>query len=310
LSNTKFARLLEPGYIGQVRTKNRIVKTAQGSSVIEPDTGFVGERAIAYYESLVKGELGLLIVESCGVEYPLGTHHPPVQFRLHEDSLIPSFSKLTVMAHRYNTPIFIQLIHSGPWNPTGLRNISNARCSSTLTKDQLPGPEFIETQAMTLEDVAMVQEMFIQSAERAYKAGFDGVEINAATCTLPNSFISRVFNQRTDQYGPESIENRARFVTEIISEIRRRLDPEFAVTVILNAVEYGHPRATPLAEGVRFAKIFQDAGAEAIQVRAHYYGHIHGLMQPDRFLFPELPADAPAELDWSRKGKGLICRLP
>ncbi len=75
--NQRFSRLLEPGLIGKVKTKNRLVKTAQGSSVIEPDTGFVGERALAYYENLVKGGVGLLLTESCGVEYPLGTHHPP-----------------------------------------------------------------------------------------------------------------------------------------------------------------------------------------------------------------------------------------
>jgi len=261
--NTRFEKLLTPGVIGQVKTKNRLVKTAQGSSVIEPDTGFVGERTLAYYENLFKGGVGLLIVESCGVEYPLGTHHPPVQFRLHDDVLIPSFSKLADAAHKYNCPIFIQLIHSGPWNPTGMRNLNNARCSSTLSREQLPGTDFVETKEMTLEEIAQVQEMFFKAAERAYKAGFDGVEINAATCTLPNSFISRVFNRRTDHYGEASLENRTRFVAEIISGIRQRIDPKFAVTTIINAAEYGNPRATPLEEGVQVARIFQEAGAEA-----------------------------------------------
>jgi 2,4-dienoyl-CoA reductase (NADPH2) len=306
LINSRFAKLLEPARIGQVKTKNRIIKTAQGSSVIEPDTGFVGERALNYYEALVKGGIGMLIVESCGVEYPLGTHHPPVQFRLHDDSLIPSFSRLSAMSHKYNCPIFIQLIHSGPWNPTGLRNLNNARCSSTLTKEDLPGPDFVETKAMTLDEVHMVQEMFIKAAERAYKAGFDGVEINAATCTLPNSFCSRVFNRRTDEYGADSLENRARFVCEIISGIRKRLPPQFSVIVISNIAEYNHPKATPIEEGLEIAKLFEKAGAEAIQIRGHYYGHRDGLMHPDRFFYPELPPNPPKDVDWSNRGKGAI----
>jgi 2,4-dienoyl-CoA reductase (NADPH2) len=306
LANSRFQKLLEPGLIGQVKTKNRLIKTAQGSSVIEPDTGFVGERALAYYENLVRGGIGLLIVESCGVEYPLGVHHPPVQFRLHDDILIPSFSRLADVAHRYNCPIFIQLIHSGPWNPTGMRSLTNARCSSTLTKEELPGPDFVETKEMTLDEVAMVQEMFVKAAERADKAGFDGAEINAATCTLPNSFISRIFNKRTDRYGAANIENRARFVTEIISGIKKRLGPKFAVTVIVNVAEYNHPRATPIEEGVQVARLLQEAGAEAIQIRGHYYGNRAGLMHPDRFFYPELPANPPKDLDWSNKGKGAI----
>jgi 2,4-dienoyl-CoA reductase (NADPH2) len=306
MANSNFEKLLSPGLIGRVITKNRIIKTAQGSSVIEPDTGFVGGRALAYYENLIKGGVGLMIVESCGVEYPLGTHHAPVQFRLHDDNLIPSFHRLTDMSHKYNCPIFIQLIHSGPWNPTGKRNVSQARCSSTLTRKELPGTDFVETRGMTLEEIAQVQEMFIQAAERAYKAGFDGVEINAATCTLPNSFISRVFNKRSDRYGASSLENRTRFVTEIISGIRQRLDPGFAVTVIVNIAEYNHPLATPIEEGVQIAKIMQDAGAQAIQVRGHAYGDRAGLMHPDRYFFPELPENPPKDLDWSNRGKGAI----
>jgi 2,4-dienoyl-CoA reductase (NADPH2) len=306
VANKHFPKLLEPGQIGQVKTKSRLIKTAQGSSVIEPDTGFVGERALNYYGALFRGGVGMLIVESCGVEYPLGTHHPPVQFRLHDDALIPSFSKLSALAHKYNCPIFIQLIHSGPWNPTGLRNLNNARCSSTLTKADLPGPDFVETKAMTLDEIHMVQEMFVKASERAFKAGFDGVEINAATCTLPNSFLSKVFNRRTDEYGAGSVESRARFVTEIISSIRKRLPPQFSVIVILNVAEYNHPKATPIEEGVQFAQMFEKAGAEAIQIRGHYYGHRDGLMHPDRFFYPELPENPPKDVDWSNHGKGAI----
>ncbi len=306
MTSETFTRLYEPGRIGQITTKNRWVKTAQGSSTIEPDTGFVGERCLNYYEHIVQGGVGLLLTESCGVEYPLGVHHPPVQFRLHDDALIPSFSKLAERVHKYDCRIFVQLIHSGPWNPTGLRDLTNARCSSTLTEAELPGTDFVPTKEMTLEEVAMVQDMFVQSARRAYEAGWDGVEINAATCTLPNSFLSRVFNRRTDQYGADTMENRARFVSEIISKIRAKNYPNFAVSVILNIAEYNHPLATPMEEGLEFAKMFEAAGAEMLQVRGHYYGHRDGLMHPDRFFYPELMDNPPKDLDWSDKGKGSI----
>jgi 2,4-dienoyl-CoA reductase (NADPH2) len=309
LSNRSFKKLLEPGNIGKVKIKNRIIKTAQGSSTIESDTGFVGEQAKAYYETFAKGGVGLLIVESCGVEYPLGVHHPPVQFRLHNDNLIPSFNELTRSVHKYDCPIFLQLIHSGPWNPTGLLVRPDARCSSPLKKEELPGPDFVETKGMSLAEVEEVIEMFIKAAERAYKAGFDGVEINAATCTLPNSFLSRVFNCREDKYGVSSIENRARFITDIILGIKKRLVSDFAVIALINIVEYGHKRATRIEEGVQFAKLIQDTGADAIQVRAHYYGHRGGLLHPDRFYYPELHKPLLEGLDWNNKGKGAIIPL-
>jgi 2,4-dienoyl-CoA reductase (NADPH2) len=309
VSSDHFPKLLAPGYIGRVRLKNRIIKTAQGSSTIEPDSGFVGDRCKAYYDSLASGGVGLLIVESCGVEYPLGVHHPPVQFRLHDDTLIPSFTELTRVVHQHDCPIFLQLIHSGPWNPTGFLKGRNARCSSTLTEDELPGPDFVETKEMAPAEVAEVIEMFVKSAERAKKAGFDGVEINAGTCTLPNSFLSRVFNKRQDEYGIASLEDRARFVTDILSGIKERLGSDFAVTVLINIVEFGSERATTIGEGVRFAGLMQRAGADAIQVRAHYYGHRGGLLHPDRFFYPELKKPVLEGLDWSNKGKGAIVPL-
>ena len=99
--NKRFQKLLEPSFIGTVKTRNRIIKTAQGSSFIEP-TGYVGEQAKAYYETMAKGGVGLLIVESCGVEYPLGIHHFPVQFHLDDDKYIPSYTELVQVSAAFS----------------------------------------------------------------------------------------------------------------------------------------------------------------------------------------------------------------
>jgi 2,4-dienoyl-CoA reductase (NADPH2) len=131
--DTGFQKLLEPSYIGKVKTRNRIIKTAQGSSFIEP-TGYVGEQAKAYYETMAKGGVGLLIVESCGVEYPLGIHHFPVQFHLDDDKYIPSYTELVQVVHKHGCPVFLQLFHSGPWNPTGLLPKRDTKSASTLTE--------------------------------------------------------------------------------------------------------------------------------------------------------------------------------
>ena len=309
MSNNSFPKLMEPGYIGKVKLKNHIIKTAQGSSVIEPDTGFAGERALAYYGNLASGGVSLVIVESCGVEYPLGVHHYPVQFRLHDDALIPSFSELTKEIHKYDCKAFIQLFHSGAWNPTGLLPKRDTQSASAMTPEELPGPGFAIPRAMTLPEVEAHVEMFVKSAERALKAGFDGVEFNGGTCHLVNSFLSRIWNKRDDKYGPQSLDNRARFFQEIIQQTKKVCGTDFAVMCLINIEEYGHPRATTLEEGVRFSKLLQDAGADAIQVRAHSYHHRDGLLHPDRLYYPELPADRPKDLDWSNKGKAATIPL-
>jgi 2,4-dienoyl-CoA reductase (NADPH2) len=307
-ADTRFEKLLEPSFIGKVRIRNRIIKTGQGTSFIEP-TGYVGEQAKAYYETMAKGGVGLLIVESCGVEYPLGVHHPPVQFHLDDDQYIPSYSELTQVVHKHGCPIFLQLFHAGPWNPTGKLPKRDTKAASTLTEGELPGPGFAVPRGVSLGEVEELIEMFVKAAERAYKAGFDGVEINGATCHLINSFFSRIFNRREDEYGYATLENRARFMTKTVSAIKKRLGPDFPVIALVNIAEYGDGKATSVEEGAEFAKLLQGAGADVIQVRAHGYGHRGGLLHPDRLFYPEPPKSLPKGLDWSRKGVGATIPL-
>jgi len=304
----KFKRLLEPGYIGKVHTRNRMIKTANGTSFIEP-SGYVGERALAYYETMARGGVGLLIVESCGVEYPLGVQHPPVQFHLDDDNYIPSYSELTKVVHKHGCPVFIQFQHAGPWNPTGLLPKRDTKAASALTKEELPGPGFDVPRGLSLAEVKEYIDIWAKAAERAVKAGFDGVEVNGATCHQINTFFSRVWNKREDEFGYKTLENRARYMCEIVREIKKRLGQDFTVTCLLNIVEYGHEKGTTVEEGVQFTKLLQEAGANAIQCRAHNYYHRDGLLHPERLFYPEPPESLPKDLDWSRKGRGALIPL-
>ncbi len=302
----KYPHLFSPGQIGKIKTKNRIIKTANGTSFIERD-GFVGDRAIAYYEALAKGGIGLLIVESCGVEFPLACQHVECQFRLSDDKYIPSYAKLAEAVHAQGCPLMVQFQHAGPWNPTGLLPERDTKAASALTKEELPGDDFAVPRAMSHDEVYEAIETWVKAGERAWKAGFDGVEINGGTCHQINTFFSRIWNRREDEFGPQSLENRARFMCEVIKRTKERCGPDFTVTCLINIEEYNHPLATSREEGVGLAKLCAEAGADAIQCRAHIYGHREGLLQPDRLLYPEPPEwlhTLLGNLDWSRKGHG------
>jgi 2,4-dienoyl-CoA reductase (NADPH2) len=91
---------------------------------------------------------------------------------------------------------------------------------------------------------------------------------------------------------------------DVIRQARKRIGGDFAITCLYNVAEYNHPKATTFEEGVGFAKYLEAAGADAIQVRAHDYNHRDGMLQPDKFAYPELPPNPPKDLDWSKAGKG------
>jgi 2,4-dienoyl-CoA reductase (NADPH2) len=303
-----YNRLLEQVAIGKIKTRNRMMKTGAGTSFIEKN-GFVGETMKGFYGALARGGIGLLTVESTGVDYPIGIHHGEVQAHLDDDKYVPSYVELTKVIHQYGCPVFIQLFHSGPWHPTkwlGLQPIA----ASSLKKNELPYPERDEPRGLAIAEIKAVEEKFGQAAERVKRAGFDGIEINASSVHLINSFLSRAWNQREDEYGCQNLDNRSRFLVEIVQEIKKRLGQDFPVSVLLSALEVGHPKGTTIEEAQGFAKILEKAGVDAIQARAFGYGDFSFIHPgPEQILFPEAPQNIPRELDWSRRGAGAFVPL-
>lgn len=316
VGKARFEKLLSPARIGQVRTRNRIIKTAAGMSFVG-EYGYCGERRVAFYEALARGGVGLIIVEPCPVEYPRGSYLADL-IRIDDDKYIPGLSRLTESVHKHGCPVILQLVHSGAWHqmpnenpawnppwPTGLQRIS----SSAMLKSEFPGPDFDEPRQATKADIEVLIDSFATAAERARQAGFDGIEINADTANLVDSFLSRVFNRRQDEYGCGSLADRSRFATEIIQEIRQRLGPDFAIVVLMNGAEYGITNGTTIEEACGIARLFQEAGADALQIRAHGYGAYSQMIFPEHLFVPEAPRIRPGELDWTRHGAGVTVPL-
>ena len=316
---TNFEKLMEPGFIGRVRTRNRIIKTASGYGLAEPD-GTIGERSTALYERMAKGGVGLIVFEFTTIEHPRGARRPTsAEARMDDDRYIAGFTKLTDAVHRHGCPIFLQIMHSGPWYvPDEGREVLGDRVSASA----LPESEFRELAEMQAPDMIMPRELsvaeiedlirkFADAAERGQRAGFDGVEINGSHHHLVNTFFSPIWNRRHDAYGCDSLENRAKFMCDIIREVKRRCGKEYPVLALFNGVELGHAKGTTLEEGRQFARMLQEAGADAIQVRAAGYGSFGvNLLHAERLLHPELPRHLVVkELDWSRKGKGFSVPL-
>jgi 2,4-dienoyl-CoA reductase (NADPH2) len=306
-NRARFEKLMEPSRIGQVPTRNRIIKTASGTGFINDD-GTVSEALKNFYETLAKGGVGLIIFEYCTVEFPRGAFRRVGQAHLSDDKYIPGYSELTNVVHKHQCPIFIQLMHSGCWyEPSQTGEPGDRIAPSALTKEELPGPIFIPPRAPSTAEVEELVDTFGKAAARAQKAGFDGVEINGSHHHLVNSFFSRFWNRRQDAYGG-SLENRARFMVEIIRAIKKRCGRDYPVATLINALEYGIENGITLEETKKVAQLLQDAGADSIQLRACGYGELDIMLHAERFFYPELPEKVRRfkELDWSRKGKGFL----
>ena len=178
-------------------------------------------------------------------------------FRMDKDEYIPEFKKLVDLVHKNGANFFMQLVH------IGMKTLTDA--------DPVYAPIAIPiqnnkkfTKPMTKEDILRIENDFANAALRAKKAGFDGVEIHGAHFFLVSEFISPMLNRRTDEYGG-SIENRARFLLEIIEKIREKVGKDYIVGLKINSEDGMEGGITE--EGlIKTCQLAEAAGIDYIQI--------------------------------------------
>ena len=97
-SDKRFEKLLEPGHIGPVKTRNRIIKTGASTTFFHEDETSMNQKTIAFHEALARGGVGLLIVESPTVDYPYGARWRE-RYRIDDDKYINALRELTDIIH-------------------------------------------------------------------------------------------------------------------------------------------------------------------------------------------------------------------
>jgi 2,4-dienoyl-CoA reductase (NADPH2) len=306
-SSERYDKLLEPGHIGVVRTRNRLLKTGSSPGFYPWEDGYIQEKAIDIYEALAKGGAGIVTVGAA----PLGV--PPGRgYALDDDKYLPRMTQLTEAIRKHDCPAFLQTFHLGPMPPpflaaSGVQSLA----ASSLSRSELPLPHLAVPKELTIAEIEGIVEGFGDQVERAKKAEFQGIELNAGCNHLLNSFLSRAWNKRQDAYGVGSLESRAKIVVDIIKEVRRLNGKDFAIIVLVNGAEPGLQNGMTPEECQGIARILQAAGADAIHVRVEFYSKpkdpsLRDSTQfPDIALYPETPFPLDkGQVDDSRHGAG------
>lgn len=261
----RYIKLQEQGQIGSVHVKNRIIRGGSNQGFPkEYSDGHLHSYYQDFYEAMAIGGVGMVSIGGA----PLGPPPGPPGYRLDEDRYIPTLKEFTDKMHRQECAVFIQTFHLGPWLPDPLSAAASTIPAAEMATTMQTRPE---AHSLTIEEIQEVVRETGNRIERAYKAGFDGVEINAGCTHLYTQFLSRVWNRRDDAYGKGSLENRARIVTDVIREIRRRTSKDFAIMVLYNGIEAGVDNGITLEEGIELAKIFEAAGADCLIPRVEFY---------------------------------------
>ena len=259
-----FKKLFEPGRIGSLSIKNRLVMAAMSNSTCD-DEGYVTDRTIEHYVERAKGDVGLIIVQFTSVMANArgSIHH----MALYDDKFIPKMRDLPKAVKKYGARVALQLAHAGsPSRPMRLAGFSSGE-QAAVAPSAIPNlvTGFVPRE-LTREEILELVEAFSQAARRAKEAGFDAVEINGTHGKLINQFLSSYYNRRSDEYGG-SLENRARFACEVLDAIRRKVGSAFPVIMRMSGRD-GFEGGIELAEAVKVAQMYVEAGAQALNVSA------------------------------------------
>ena len=202
--------------LGPLTLQNRLVMAPLTRSRA---TGNIPNALIAEYYAQ-RASLGLIIAEGTSPS-PNGLGYPRIP-GVFSDAQVAGWKLVTDAVHAKGAKMFLQIMHCGrvahPLNlPAGARVLAPSAVAApgemyTDAEGMKPHPV---PQAMTEADIKAAIAEYAAAAKNAVAAGFDGVELHAANGYLLEQFIRPNTNQRTDAYGG-SIENRARFVLEVV----------------------------------------------------------------------------------------------
>lgn len=265
----EFTNLFQPGYFGKLKVKNRLVMPPMVRNYADFD-GSSTRRYEAHIERIALGGVGTIILEASYVD-PAGKGFEH-QLGVHAYHIIPGLKSLVAIAHYRGVAIGPQLFHAGR------QTSSKVTRMPVIAPSPIPDPLMQELpRTPDKYEIDRIVLSFGNAAGRAQAAGCDFVEIHAAHGYLVNQFLSPFSNKRTDEYGG-SLENRMRFLLEILQAVRAATGHDFPVLVRISADEL-QPGGLTLEETTKIAKQLEQEGVAAIDVSVgNYASYNQGMM--------------------------------
>ena len=258
--------IFQPLEFRNLTVKNRIFRSNISGRFDNYD-GSGSYVRINWEEKFARGGVGAIL--SSFVPVSIRGRIMPNYATIHADDRIPFWRELGKRIHGYDCRYVLQLSHSGRQQDIpGVENQFQPALSATDRTESLHG--FL-CRMMSREEIRQAVHDFGQGARRAREAGLDGVELHAANGYLFTQFLSSGINNRKDEYGG-TLENRSRFLLDVVAEIRKQVGGDFHLQVKINGNDYGNKvfpwegKGNTVADTVRICRWLEQAGVDAIHV--------------------------------------------
>ena len=209
--------LLTPAKVGRYTLRNRLVMSPMTRSRCDDSTGIPTDLVPVYYGQ--RAGAGLIITEGTGPS-PMSKGYVRTP-GIYSSGQVGGWRKVCDAVHAKGGLIFLQVMHCGriahpemlpgkaqPLAPSAVKAAGQSFTNAGMR-------DHAEPRALGAEEVRTIVKEYATATRLALEAGFDGVELHAASGYLPEQFLSSKTNLRSDEYGG-SVERRARFIVDVL----------------------------------------------------------------------------------------------
>ena len=265
----KIEKLLEPVKVGSFTFRNRMVLSPMLTCSADDDNS-VSDDTVRYYTERAEGGVGAIITEYFYVDEKASKARGR-QLANTGDRYLPGMKRLVAGVKAYGCSIIMQICHCGRQTSEKWIGMQPVAPSPVPNMGTMP-------RELTIDEIIEIQEAFQDAAERAARAGFDGVEVHGAHGYLLNTFASEATNKRTDAYGG-SWDNMMRFSIETVAKVRSGLGSDKILGYRINGSDFIPGGITEDQLRV-FAKRLEQSGVDYLHVSGGMQESMQYLIQP------------------------------
>jgi 2,4-dienoyl-CoA reductase-like NADH-dependent reductase (Old Yellow Enzyme family) len=261
--------------------KNRICKGAMTEGLADEQNRATSKH-VNLYDRWSDGGAGILLTGNVQVDHRYLER--PGNVVIEGQQTNEQLSRLTAYAEagtKNDTHLWMQISHAGRQTPASVAEIPVAPSEVQL---QMPGAQFGKPRSLSNEEILDIIQRFAHTASVARETGFTGVQIHGAHGYLISEFLSPDINKRNDNWGG-NLENRSKFLLEIVRSVRKSVGDDFPVSLKLNSADFQKGGFTH-EDAIQVASWLNEEGLDLLEISGGTYEQPH-LVGIDMGLNPE-----------------------
>ena len=244
-TNEHYPHLFEPLDLGFTTLKNRMVMGSMHTGL--EDRFYNYGKLAAYFAERAKGGVAMMITG--GISPNREGWLLPAGGTMNTRADVINHQRVTRAAHKYDSKIIMQILHSGRYGYHPFV-VSSSPIKSPISP--------FKPRKMSVKNIEQTVKDYARSAKLAKQAGYDGVEIMGSEGYLLNQFLSRHVNKRTDEYGGD-IENRMKLAVDVVKAVREAAGEDFIILFRLSVIDLVKD-GNVMDEVITVAKALEEAG--------------------------------------------------